>query len=73
MTLLLPVWNEELIIEKKLSNLAKQDFKAHLLLVDSASDDSTLSKAESWLEDFPDAFESWKIIPMQKDLARLQL
>ena len=63
-TILLPVWNEELIIEKKLSNLAKQDFKANLLLVDSASDDSTLARAKSWLEDFPEAFESWKIIPM---------
>lgn len=64
MTILLPVWNEELIIEKKLANLAKQDFKAHLLLVDSASNDQTLSKAKTWLEDFPDAFESHKIIPM---------
>ena len=66
MTILLPVWNEELIIEQKLSNLAKQDFKAHLLMVDSASDDSTMEKAKSWLEDFPDAFESWKIIPMSE-------
>ena len=64
MTILLPVWNEELIIEKKLASLAKQDFRAHLLLVDSASDDQTLSKAKTWLEDFPDAFESHKIIPM---------
>ena len=64
MTILLPVWNEELIIEKKLANLAKQDFKAHLLLVDSASDDRTLSKAKAWLEDFPNAFESFKIISM---------
>ena len=64
MTILLPVWNEELIIEKKLANLSKQNFKAHLLLVDSASDDQTLSKAKTWLEDFPDAFESHKIIPM---------
>ena len=63
-TVLLPVWNEELIIEKKLSNLAKQDFKAHLLVVDSASSDSTLEKAKTWLEDFPNSFESWKIIPM---------
>ena len=47
MTILLPVWNEELIIEKKLANLAKQDFKASLVLVDSASDDATLSKAKS--------------------------
>ena len=64
MTILLPVWNEELIIEKKLASLAQQDYKAHLLLIDSASDDQTLSKAKTWLEDFPDAFESHKIIPM---------
>ena len=64
MTILLPVWNEELIIEKKLASLAKQDFRAHLLLVDSASDDQTLPKAKTWLEDFPDAFDSYKIIPM---------
>ena len=62
----LPVWNEELIIEKKLANLAKQEFKAHLLIVDSASTDSTLSKTKSWLEDYPDAFETWKIIPMSE-------
>ena len=65
-TVLLPVWNEELIIEKKLANLAKQDFKAHLLIVDSASTDSTLSKTKSWLEDYPDAFENLKIIPMSE-------
>ena len=64
MTILLPVWNEELIIEKKLASLARQDYKAHLLLIDSASDDQTLSKAKTWLEDFPDAFESHKIISM---------
>jgi len=63
-TILLPVWNEELIIEKKLSNLAKQDFKSRLIVIDSASTDSTLEKTKTWLEDFPDSFTSWKIIPM---------
>ena len=63
-TILLPVWNEELIIERKLSNLSKQGFRAHLLVIDSASSDSTLEKTKTWLDDFPDSFESWKIIPM---------
>ena len=63
-TVLLPVWNEELIIERKLANLSKQDFKSHLVIVDSASDDNTILKAESWLEDFPDAFCSHKILKM---------
>ena len=70
MTILLPVWNEGLIIEKKLSNLAKQDFKSKLLLIDSASTDDTLSKAKSWLEDFPDAFESYTIITMPQRLGK---
>jgi len=70
MTVLLPVWNEGLIIEKKLSNLAKQDFKSKLLLIDSASTDDTLSKAKSWLEDFPDAFESYTIITMPQRLGK---
>ena len=64
MTILLPVWNEGLIIETKLSNLAKQDFKSKLLIIDSASTDDTLEKARTWLEDFPDAFESSNIIAM---------
>jgi len=70
MTILLPVWNEGLIIENKLSNLAKQDFKSKLLLIDSASTDDTLSKAKSWLEDFPDAFDSYRIIEMPQRLGK---
>tara|TARA_B100001094_G_C18179142_1_gene799761 strand:- start:450 stop:1634 length:1185 start_codon:yes stop_codon:yes gene_type:complete len=70
MTILLPVWNEGLIIEKKLSNLAKQDFKSKLLLIDSASTDDTLTRARSWLEDFPDAFESYTIITMPQRLGK---
>jgi cellulose synthase/poly-beta-1,6-N-acetylglucosamine synthase-like glycosyltransferase len=70
MTILLPVWNEGLIIETKLSNLAKQDFKSKLLIIDSASTDDTLEKARTWLEDFPDAFESSKIIAMPERLGK---
>jgi len=70
MTILLPVWNESLIIETKLSNLAKQDFKAKLLLIDSASTDDTLQKARTWLEDFPNAFESSNIIAMPERLGK---
>jgi cellulose synthase/poly-beta-1,6-N-acetylglucosamine synthase-like glycosyltransferase len=70
MTILLPVWNEGLIIETKLSNLAKQDFKAKLLIIDSASTDDTLEKARTWLDDFPDAFESSNIIAMPERLGK---
>lgn len=69
-TILLPVWNESLIIEKKLSNLAKQDFKSHLVIIDSASTDDTVSKSETWLKDFPEAFESFEIIRMKERLGK---
>ncbi len=69
-TVLLPVWNESLIIEKKLSALASQDVDVNLLLVDSASDDETLVKAKSWLRDYPDAFLSHEIIQMEKRLGK---
>ena len=42
LTVLLPVWNEATVIEKKLANLAEQAVSCHLLLVDSASTDATL-------------------------------
>jgi hypothetical protein len=69
-TILLPVWNEGLIIENKLASLAKQDIKADLLLIDSASSDDTLEKVYSWLSDFPGAFKSHRVISMQRDLAK---
>ena len=69
-TVLLPVWNESLIIEQKLADLSAQSRKVSLLIVDSASDDDTVSKTESWLNDFPQAFASHKIIQMEKRLGK---
>ena len=69
-TILLPVWNEGLIIEKKLADLAKQEIKANLFLIDSASTDDTVSKARKWLKDFPDSFSSSEIIVMEKRLGK---
>ncbi|MDP6195680.1 MAG: glycosyltransferase [Candidatus Poseidonia sp.] len=56
LTVLLPVWNEERIIEKKLDNLAAQKFPMSLLLIDSASTDATVECVEAWLDAHPDAF-----------------
>ena len=67
-TVLLPVWNEGLIIEKKLADLAKQEIKSHLLIIDSASNDDTVAKAKNWLSDYPDAFLSSNVIVMEKRL-----
>ena len=69
-TVLLPVWNEGLIIEKKLADLAKQEIKSNLLIIDSASNDDTVAKAKNWLSDYPDAFLSSNVIVMEKRLGK---
>ena len=48
LTVLLPVWNEGLVIEKKLANLAAQQLPIHLLVVDSASTDDTMKLVDAW-------------------------
>ncbi len=69
-TVLLPVWNEGLIIEKKLADIANQSLKVNLLIIDSASTDDTVSKARKWLDDFPDAFIDSELIVMEKRLGK---
>ena len=69
-TILLPVWNEGLIIEKKLANLSKQNIKSRILVIDSASTDDTVKKTKTWLEDYPDAFIDSKVIVMEKRLGK---
>jgi len=65
-TVLLPVWNEALIIEKKLLNLSKQNLRCSLLLIDSASTDSTVSTAQSWLDNNSKVFETVRFIKMSE-------
>ena len=64
LTLLLPVWNEASIIEKKLANLADQGVSARLVIIDSASTDTTVQRAGDWLEAHPSAFESYELLEM---------
>jgi cellulose synthase/poly-beta-1,6-N-acetylglucosamine synthase-like glycosyltransferase len=59
---LLPVWNEAKVIELKLANLAKQEVKTTLLLIDSASTDNTIELANKWLKENPTSFISSEII-----------
>ncbi len=61
-TVLLPVWNEEKVIELKLSNIAKQKIKTSLLLIDSASTDNTVEYANKWLKENPGTFLSSEVI-----------
>tara|TARA_B100002052_G_C15886401_1_gene601779 strand:- start:2121 stop:3404 length:1284 start_codon:yes stop_codon:yes gene_type:complete len=51
-TLVLPTWNEELIIREKLSEIHSQDYPSELMeviIIDANSDDSTVSVAEDWI------------------------
>lgn len=64
LTVLLPVWNEARIIEKKLDDLAKQSVSFSLLLIDSASDDRTVELAKKWLQEHPHAFTTSEVLVM---------
>ncbi len=64
LTLLLPVWNEALVIERKLANLADQGVEARLVIIDSASTDATVRLAKAWLAQHPNAFADHDIIEM---------
>ena len=70
-TVLLPVWNEELIIEQKLANLAEQEGKnVDLLLIDSASTDATVQRTRKWLHANPGAFSNVELIEMEARLGK---
>ena len=66
LTVLLPVWNEAMVIKEKLVNLAGQDVVLSLLIIDSASTDPTLDIARSWLAEHPGAFASSEILEMSE-------
>jgi cellulose synthase/poly-beta-1,6-N-acetylglucosamine synthase-like glycosyltransferase len=57
LTLVLPTWNEGLIIEGKLRDVAAQEYprdKLELIIIDAASDDDTIERIENWLAQNPD-------------------
>ena len=64
LTVLLPVWNEGLVIEKKLANLAAQQLPIHLLVVDSASTDDTMKLVDAWTASNPKTFAGVETIRM---------
>ena len=69
--ILLPVWNESLIIEKKLSNLSKQFAGPyHLIIIDSKSTDNTVSLCNEWIDNNSDAFSSFQLIEMPVRLGK---
>ena len=66
LTVLLPVWNEATVIQKKLENLQAQGLQVNMLIVDSASTDATVNLVRQWLEENPKAFEQVEIIEMSE-------
>ena len=70
LTVLLPVWNEAAVMEKKLDNLAAQHLPIHLLVVDSASTDGTLDVLNDWRARHPKAFASVEVFRMEQRLGK---
>ena len=64
LTVLIPVWNEARVIEKKLANLAAQQLPLHLLVIDSASTDDTMKLVDGWTASHPEAFTGVETIRM---------
>ena len=71
-TVLLPVWNESLILKKKLENLAAQNMRCSLLVIDSASTDSTVPLLKSWIKEHADAFDGTTVLEMQERLGKTE-
>lgn len=53
-TIVLPTWNEEKVIEAKLDDVERQDYPVELvevIIIDSASTDDTVNIARKWISD----------------------
>ena len=71
LTILLPIWNESLVIEKKLVNLKREyPSQTSLLVVDSASTDDSVSLVNRWITTNSDAFTATKVIEMPERLGK---
>ncbi len=66
LTILLPVWNEANVLTQKLDNLMEtcQGFNPHLVIIDSASTDASVSIVEAWTG--RDAFASYTLLRMEQ-------
>mgnify|MGYP002848172625 FL=1 len=69
--ILLPIWNESLVIEKKLGDLNRDyPFKTSLLVIDSASSDDSVEKVKQWLSNNSSAFSNSQVIEMPERLGK---
>lgn len=71
LTILLPMWNESLVIEKKLANLSREyPSKTSLLVVDSASTDDSVRQVNQWIAGNSEAFFATEVIVMPERLGK---
>jgi len=66
-SLVIPAWNEELLIEAKLDSLAQQEYprdKIEVIFIDSSSTDGTLAIVKAWLNRNKDEFPQFSIVEM---------
>lgn len=71
LTILLPIWNESLVIDKKLSDLKRDyPFETSLLVIDSASDDDSVTKVNDWFSRNEGTFSTTQLIAMPERLGK---
>ena len=71
LTILLPIWNESLVIDKKLSDLKRNyPFETSLLVIDSASDDDSVVKVNDWFSRNQSTFSTTQLIVMPERLGK---
>jgi cellulose synthase/poly-beta-1,6-N-acetylglucosamine synthase-like glycosyltransferase len=71
LTILLPIWNESLVIDKKLSDLKRDyPFETSLLVIDSASDDDSVTKVNDWFSKNEGTFSTTQLIAMPERLGK---
>ena len=69
--ILLPIWNESLVIEKKLDDLNRNyPFKTSLLVIDSASSDDSVEKVNHWIRENSTVFSESQVIQMSERLGK---
>ena len=69
--ILLPIWNESLVIEKKLEDLNRDyPFKTSLLVIDSASSDDSVDKVNQWIKANSTVFSENQVIEMPERLGK---
>jgi len=68
LTVLLPVWNETVVIGHKLDNVREtcSDMEVHVVVIDSASTDDTVEQVRQWNNKNDAVFSSFTLLEMEE-------